>query len=236
MIRFMICDTDTFFLDKLASVLHQEFDPCSVEYMYGASALEVSLRADSGGADVLLTEIELRSQNAISIIGSYLKSSSPLQVIYMTSKMDYCTEVYDTRHCGFLLKPVQLKRLIRDVRRALRLLERRKAHGIMIQKGGNLHIVDAQSLLYIESRARVIKVVTDEDVLEAYSKLDSFSRQLDKRFVQCHKSYVVNMERVKRFCGDSFLMENGMTVPISQSKRKEVRQQFLDYMGNTAPT
>ena len=60
MIRFIICDTDTDFLGKLAIALHHNFDPCSVEYMYGPSALEVSLRSDSGGADVLLTEIELR--------------------------------------------------------------------------------------------------------------------------------------------------------------------------------
>lgn len=232
MIRFMICDTDTLFLDKLASVLHQEFNPCSVEYMYGASSLEVSLRADSGGADVLLTEIELRSQNAIDIIGAYLKSSSPLQVIYMTSKMDYCTEVYSTKHCGFIMKPVQLKKLVRDVNRALMLLERKKESGIMIPKGGNLHIVNAPSIIYIESSARVIKVVTNEDQLETYNKLDAFSRQLDKRFVQCHKSYIINMERTKRFCGDSFLMENDVTIPISQSKRKEVRQRFLEYMGN----
>ena len=67
MIRFMICDTDPEFLNKLAATLHNNFDPCTVEYMYGPSALEVSLRSDSGGADVLLTEIELRDQSSISI-------------------------------------------------------------------------------------------------------------------------------------------------------------------------
>ena len=69
----MICDTDTDFLGKLAIALHHNFDPCSVEYMYGPSALEVSLRSDSGGADVLLTEIELRGYNAISIIAQLQK-------------------------------------------------------------------------------------------------------------------------------------------------------------------
>lgn len=232
MVRFMICDTDTEFLDKLAAALHKEFDPCSVEYMYGPSALEVSLRSDPGGADVLLTEIELRNKSAIDIIAAHLKNSSPLQVIYLTSKIEYCTEVYDTRHCGFLLKPVQLKRLVRDVKRAIRILDHRKRVGIVVQRGGEFYIVEAPSLLYMESRGRVIRIVTDEEILETYSKIDSFSYQLDKRFCQCHKSYLVNMERVKRFCGDSFLMENGDSVPVSQSRRKEVRQQFLNYMGD----
>lgn len=228
----MICDTDVDFLGKLAAALHHNFDPCSVEYMYGPSALEVSLRSDSGGADVLLTEIELRESNAISIIAQYLKESSPLQIIYMTPKIEYCTEVYETRHCGFLLKPIRLERLVRDVQRALRLLEAKKAKGIVVQRGSSLHILSPQSLLYVESHGRVLKIVTDSEIIETYDKMDHFSFQLDKRFLQCHKSYLVNMERVKRYCGDSFLMGNGITIPISQSRRKIVRQQFLDYMGN----
>lgn len=219
-------------MGKLAAALHHNFDPCSVEYMYGPSALEVSLRSDSGGADVLLTEIELRGYNAISIIAQYLKESSPLQIIYMTPKIEYCTEVYETRHCGFLLKPIRLERLVRDVQRALRLLEEKKAKGIVVQRGSSLHILLPQSLLYAESHGRVLKIVTDSEIIETYDKMDHFSFQLDKRFLQCHKSYLVNMERVKRYCGDSFLMVNETTIPISQSRRKTVRQQFLDYMGN----
>ena len=181
---------------------------------------------------MLLTEIELRGYNAISIIAQYLKESSPLQIIYMTPKIEYCTEVYETRHCGFLLKPIRLERLVRDVQRALRLLEEKKAKGIVVQRGSSLHILSPQSLLYVESHGRVLKIVTDSEIIETYDKMDHFSFQLDKRFLQCHKSYLVNMERVKRYCGDSFLMGNETAIPISQSRRKIVRQQFLDYMGN----
>lgn len=228
----MVCDTDTEFLDKLAAVLHEQFDPCTVEYLYGPSALEVSLRSDSGGADILLTEIELRGQSAIPIIAHCLRESSPLQVIYMTQKIEYCTEVYDTRHCGFLLKPVRFQELARNIRRALRLLEQRKKCGIVVRKNGSVHLVNAPSLLYVESRGRLVRVVTQAEVLETYDRITNFLYQLDKRFLQCHKSYVVNMEQVKKFCGDSFIMENGASVPISQSRRKAVRQQFLSYIGS----
>lgn len=236
MVRFAICDTDTVFLDKLAAVLHREFDPCSIEYMYGPSALEVSLRADPGGLDILLTEIDLREENAIQIIKTWLRSSSPLEVIYMTANIDYCTEVYESRHCGFLLKPLQLEKLLRDVRRAIQLLERRKQNGILVQKGGGYHIVSPLSLMYLESRGRMVRFVTGEELLETYGKIADFAYQLDKRFLQCHKSYFVNMERVRRFYGDGFLMENGAVIPISQSRRKEAREQFLGYMGRVPST
>ena len=97
MIRFAVCDTDVDFAGRLAATLHRLYDPCKVEYMYGPDALEVSLCAAPGSSDVLLTEIELRERSSIDIIGHRMKESSPLQVIYLTSKMEYCTAVYETR-------------------------------------------------------------------------------------------------------------------------------------------
>ena len=79
-----------------------------------------------------------------------------------------------------------------------------------------------------------MRTVTDQENIESYGKLSSLLFQLDKRFLQCHKSYLVNMERVKTFLGDRFLMDNGAVVPISQSRRKAVKQEFLSYMGSAA--
>ena len=231
MLRFMVCDTDTVYANKLGSILHEIYSPCSVEYMYGPDALEVSLRSDSGGADILITEIELRDKNSISIIAKYLKGTSPLQVIFMTNRMDYCTEVYDTQHCGFLVKPVCIQFLTNSIQRAMVLLNERKDAGIVVQKGGSIHIVDIRKLCYIEGSGRIARLVMPEEVLETYEKLSSFEYRLDRRFLHCHKSYVVNMDYVRRFTGDSFLMDNGISIPISQSKRKEVKQTFLEYMG-----
>lgn len=90
------------------------------------------------------------------------------------------------------------------------------------------------SILYAESHGRVLKIVTDSEELETYDKLAHFAFQLDKRFLQCHKSYLVNMEYVKRYCGDSFQMANEQLIPISQSRHKEVKEHFLSYMSGEA--
>lgn len=233
MLRFGLCDTDTQFLSKLADALHKMFDPCRIEYMYGPLALEVYLQSDNAAdVDVLITEIELRQQNAIDLISRCMEESCATQVVFMTSKIEFCTEVYEARHCGLLLKPVRIEDLERNVKRALTRLKQTKESGILVQKNGTAHVVRASSLIYVEGRGRIIKVQTDSETLESYEKVADFIYRLDGRFLQCHKSYVVNMDRVNKFQGDSFLMDNGAIVPISQSRRKDVRELFLKYMGN----
>lgn len=233
MTRFLVCDTDTDYAGRVAAALHRLYEPCSVQYMYGPDALEVALRANSGAGDILLTEVELRGRNSIDIIGRHLKASSPLQVIYITAQIEYCSQVYETRHSGFLLKPVNLDLFQKAVARAMESLRQAKATGIAVQRGGTIHVVSSVSLLYMESRGRVVRLCTDEEILESYDKLDTLTGQMDKRFLQCHKSYVVNMDRVRQFQGDRFLMENGVEIPISQSRRKDVRQRFLAYLGKS---
>ena len=109
--RFVVCDDDIAFVEHMASMLHECYSVCTVEHMYGPEALEASLREDSSGADIMLVDIELRNKNSIELIKRYLKPSSPLQIIYVTGHQEYCSEVYDTKHCSFLVKPVTPEKL-----------------------------------------------------------------------------------------------------------------------------
>ena len=42
------------------------------------------------------------------------------------------------------------------------------------------------------------------------------------------------MDRVKQYRGDSFVMDNGQVIPISQTKRREVREIFARYAGGVS--
>jgi DNA-binding LytR/AlgR family response regulator len=229
--RFVVCDDDIAFVEQLASMLHACYSACTVEHMYGPEALEASLREDSSGADVLLVDIELRGKSSIDLIKKYLKPSSPLQIIYVTGYMHYCTAVYDTKHCSFLVKPITLETLRHAVELALAALERDRETGVSVKTNGGVRIVYIPSLLYAESHGRCLSLVSDEERVEIYEKMDDFRDGLDRRFVSCHKSYLVNMDRVRQFCGNVFIMDNGQTIPISQTRRKEVREIFARYMG-----
>lgn len=228
--RFIVCDDDVAFVEQMAQTLHALY-PCRVEHMYGPGALEASLREDCSGSDVLLTDIELHGRNSIDIIRRYLKPSSPLQVIYVTGYTHYCTDVYDTKHSSFLVKPVTQQALAHAVEIAYRSLARDRENGITVRAAGGVRIISSASLLYTEVRGRSLFLVTDTERITANGRLKEFMDGLDRRFLQCHKSYVINMDRVREFSGTSFLMANGTDIPVSQTHRHEAREIFLRYVG-----
>ena len=209
--RFIVCDDDPQFVEYIAQTLHELYDRCTVEHMYGPDALEASLRMDAGSADVLLVDIQLRSRNAIQIIQKHLKPSTSMQVIY---------------------KPVSREELKKAVDRAFTSLELSRMSRIPIKISNATSMVSQDELIYAESSGRRIRIVTAQEELETYSKLSSLAELLDERFLICHKSFLVNMDYVKIFSGTSFLMNDGTEIPISQTKRKSVRQCFFHYIGN----
>ena len=228
--RFVECDDEIEYVEQTASVLHELYDACSVEHMYGPDALEASLREDSSGADVLLTEIELRGKNSIELIKKWLKPSSPLQIIYLTKYIHYCTDVYDTKHSSFLVKPVTPEKLRHAINIAFSALEKDRIAGITVKTNGGTRIIYIPSLLYVESHGRRLCLISDQEQIETYEKMTDFCTDLDCRFLLCHKSYLINMDHVRQYCGNSFLMDNGEHIPISQTRRKYAKLTFAHYM------
>lgn len=67
----------------------------------------------------------------------------------------------------------------------------------------------------------------------AYRKLDEFERQLSGRhFLRCHRSYIVNMEKVKSV-GSSFTMESGVQVAIKRDGIKIAKETYTKFVNKT---
>ena len=183
-----------------------------------------------GGArrpDLLLMDIRLGEENGIDLVKRLTPEVSGIQVIYITGYVEYCTQVYETEHLSFLLKPVEPAALAAAVARAKERLARRRTEGIVLQTRGAVYFLPFARVRYLESRGRQVRCVADHGVFESYGRLHELERQLDGRFFQCHKSFLVNMDRVTAFETEYFQLSTGEQVPVSTRRRAEARLRFL---------
>lgn len=54
----------------------------------------------------------------------------------------------------------------------------------------------------------------------------------DRNFIQCNRSYLVNMRHIKRV-GSDFVEVNNERVQISKSHQKEIEQRFINFLGKS---
>ena len=48
-----------------------------------------------------------------------------------------------------------------------------------------------------------------------------------RNFLQVHKSFLVNLDHVKRLTVDSIIMESGRQLPVSKTKAAKVKREYL---------
>ena len=47
-------------------------------------------------------------------------------------------------------------------------------------------------------------------------------------FVRCHRSYIVNVKYIKSILKNHVLLEDGVEIPISRGKYKEIKDAFIN--------
>lgn len=155
------------------------------------------------------------------------------KVIYLSSEPEkHIQHVFFRQRppFGFLIKPVKEELLQRYVRK---LLESSGAYNdrILVRSKGTVHTILHDEIIFMESAGHVVEIWTREGSHSCYGRLDKFLEQLPEYFIQCHKSYLVNMKAIRCIDRNWILMDQGRLVPISKSRYSETRDKYFRYMG-----
>lgn len=233
MLNIAVCDDDAVFLEQMRRLLDQD-ERVGLAALY--SAPEDFLRAVDAGAgcglDAVLMDISFEAgPSGLQCASALYRTAPQVAVVYVTGYADYAQYILleDANVAGYLTKPVDAALLGRYLDK---LSARQARQSLTVSVRGRARAVPAMSIRYIESRnhAALIHTVSGED-LTAYEKLSVLLGQLPEQFVQCHKSFLVNMEQVERMEPGALLLRGGGTVPVSRSRAQAARQAFFRCIG-----
>lgn len=91
----------------------------------------------------------------------------------------------------------------------------------------NEFVLDEEEIEYIERDKRITKIHTLTGIVLTTMKMSEVEAYLDKeRFVMCHNSFIVNMEKIRIFGRAEITLRSGDKVPISRSHWKQIRDIF----------
>lgn len=91
----------------------------------------------------------------------------------------------------------------------------------------NEFVLDEEEIEYIERDKRITKIHTLTGIVLTTMKMSEVEAYLDKeRYVMCHNSFIVNMEKIRIFGRAEITLRSGDKVPISRSHWKQTRDIF----------
>ena len=184
--------------------------------------------AQGNHLDILFLDIELFEMTGIEV-GSYIRSvldNMGLQIIYISGKASYALQLFKTQPMDFLVKPILQDHINHAMDTAIKIIKKRNER-FEFRQGKDYYYIAMGDIMYFESRAKKIKIVTPHDVYEMYGKLKDIMKGLTDDFIMIHQSYVINKEYVLRYTYEMVELVNGTILTISKINRKQVRERIL---------
>jgi two component transcriptional regulator, lytTR family len=229
MLRVSICDDDVATLSQLEELVRQYLDPgelCLATYSgYG------EFLTTRQYVDLLFMDIDLGDGCGIELAKEVKKTDSGTCVIFVTAHPEYVEESFEVEPVYFLVKPIRPDSFRRAMERAMeRLAAERQKSRLTVTFQNRVSAVALRDISYIEFSVRSATIHAGTRVLRTYEKLSSLQQRVDSRFIQCHKSYLVNMDYVIGFQGNTLELCGGVEIPVSQSRAKVTRETLLHHL------
>lgn len=236
MLHLAICDDDEKALEdlrmKITGVLHEQVVISSHNNPF--SLLTYIVDEVKGEIDLVILDIRLKEQDGISVARTILNYSGNIKIIFVTSYLERVKDIFQINPLYFLVKPVEMRYLKDALYKVIDTIEEESTNTLMVRsKSGSkrMYIFKIRDIYYIESDMRQIRIHEASAAKSLYMKLDEIERDLTANFIRCHQSYIVNMDKVMKIANEGVVLFNGVNIPISRSKRKEVFEKLDRYLG-----
>jgi len=230
MFKIAVCDDIKVTCDELKEIILSKakgalYENISVDIFYSGDAL-ISDIGEGNLYDLIFLDIELGGKINGVEIGHIIRDEMDdyiTQIVYISSKNNYDRQLFDVQPLHFLQKPIDVSKLLNDIKLAIKISG--KENKIFEFKNlRNTVKVPYKDILYFESKGREISLVSCKMQYTFYDNIQELSKVLPDFFIYPHRSYLVNYELIACFKYEELIMSNGDIIPISRSKRKEIRK------------
>ena len=229
MYRLVILDDEPCQAEDLRNRIlsHPQADEFEVVTCTSAQGLEAEIKQSR--IDILFTDICLDQDgcDGVDLVESLHVRDAGTQVVFITGFNGMYARVRQASDSFFLMKPIRDDELFHVMDCALAVLAKQAKKVLLIHSIEGELVVQPSDILYIESWKRVVEIhLLNGDAPRAYMRLADMLDMLPAGFVQCHKSYIVNMAHVTSLQGDSLQLSTGAKLAVARSRRRQVQEEF----------
>ena len=173
--------------------------------------------------------------NGIELATEIRYKNSECKIIFLTSSPEFAVSSYKVDAYYYLLKPFIASELMDVIQKMISQMKDETSTSIVIKNNGKLTRIQIHTIRFIESARHTIQFhLYNDEILTCYGTINEFSDMLlsDKRFIRCHKSFIINLNYVQSISGTDFVMFDKTLIPISRQSYQQIRNAYIDFFFN----
>ncbi|WP_055442211.1 LytR/AlgR family response regulator transcription factor [Lacinutrix himadriensis] len=188
--------------------------------------------------NILFLDIEMPRISGFELLAK-LKQVH-FQVIFVTAYNEYALEAFKKNAIDYVLKPIDNTDLVEAVNKAIDIVHLKKEsennsklvalleenisknNKIIVPTQKGVSFIPQDEVLHLEGYEGYTKIhlINSTTIISSYN-LGKFEKLINSKFFKCHKSHIINLEKVRHFENEGYVvLENAYRVPISKTNKK----------------
>lgn len=223
--RIAICDDQQMFVDRLKSLITDEE---SEIYVFNSGDELLKSNVDF---DIVLLDIEMPGTDGLNTAAELYKRNRKTLLLFITSHREYLTKGYEFRAFRYVLKSEPDEFVRQNIQDAIEEYRNYDFYITVNYKGMVAKVLSTQ-IIYIESFGHTVTIHTENKDYIGQNKFKDICNLLAQHgFVQCHKSYMVNMRCIESIEKNSCInITNGTKIPIGRKYNADTIDLYLEFM------
>jgi len=192
-----------------------------------SNAIEAMSKLKTEKIDLIFLDIQMPELSGVEFLKSL---QNPPAIIFTTAYRNYAIDAFELDVLDYLLKPISFERFIKSVNKYYD-VKNSKAPRVF----NNENKEEEFKFIYVREKKTMIKVLLNEiryiESLKDYiriflengkslmtkQKISTMAELLpENKFIRVHKSYIVNIDKIKTLSPTTIGLEN-MMIPIGRS-------------------
>jgi DNA-binding LytR/AlgR family response regulator len=171
--------------------------------------------------DTIFLDINLPDISGLDFIKTI---KNPPKIIVTTAYPDYAVSSFELDTIvDYLVKPFSFDRFLKATSKVEKQLNTETSiekEIIYINVDKTIHKLYVEDILYLESDRNYVTFFNIDKKLTVIDSLKKWKDTLNEyRFVQIHKSYIINIKKIRKFTGTSLFINNEK-LPIGRTYKK----------------
>ena len=198
MLNFVLCDDNQNAIDKISKMLESIFIRNSLDGQIVFSTINPTSLLNyvkNNTVNVAILDIDLKDNiSGLHLADKIRKQSKNTYIIFITGHLEFGLAAYRYKTFDYISKPVTIERFEETI---LRLFDDMYGDNTRyIKLDNDKTIIPEKNIRFIRKDGMKLVVHTDTRDYVTYNSFTKIQDILPEQFVRCHKSYIVNLNKV----------------------------------------
>ncbi len=223
--KIAICDDMPNEAKLLASLLNGE----DVTVFHDPNEL-IKYIQDKHKIDVCFLDVLMPEMNGIELAKKLRTNGFSNPIVYCTTSKEYAFDAFGVAAFDYLLKPPTQEDVEMTLKKLKSKIKEDENQFLTIKTINNWAQIPFKEISHAEVISHNVIIYLNNGktftINETFKEI--MSQLQEKRFKQCHRSYILNVDSIKILEKKDALMINGAIVPISANFRSMIQKSFIE--------